>query len=85
MGIGGGWRRKSRWGKRGGGLRCTGITPNRRPAVTSKKIEVNCVKCNVTIDTVGEVDGEPVRVIGCPSCKTIFNRLTGEILGDNGA
>lgn len=85
MGIGGGWRRKSSWGKKGRGLRCTGITPGRIPASTRKMIEVNCVKCGVTIDTVGEVDGEPVRVVGCPNCKTIFNRETGEVLGNNGA
>ena len=83
--MGGFITKRSRWGKRGKSLRCTGITPTRQPASTRKTVEVNCPKCNVTIDTVGEVDGEPVRVIGCPHCKTVFNRLTGELLGNNGA
>ena len=66
------------------GTRTRRINPHRGQK-PQKTIEVNCVECNVTIDMVAELDGEPTEVVGCPNCETIFNRLSGKILGNNGA
>ncbi len=71
-----------------GGLRFTGITPRRYKKPTKQThIEVNCVKCGVTIDTVADLDGDPVEVVGCPNCKTIFHRVSGKVIeiDNNGA
>ena len=75
-----GWYSRRR---RGPGYKITGSRPSRRSPVRIKG-EVNCIQCSVTIDTVVESDGLPVRVIQCPNCETVFNRETGEILVDKG-
>jgi hypothetical protein len=70
-------------GWRGPSRKLTGSRPSRHIPVRVTG-EVNCLRCNVTIDTVLESDGLPVRVIQCPNCETVFNRETGEILVDKG-
>ena len=81
-----GWNSKrglgSKWGRRGPSRKITGSRPSRHTPVLVKG-EVNCLQCNVTIDTVLESDGLPVRVIQCPNCETVFNRETKEILAQN--
>lgn len=66
------------------GRKITEVYPSRHAPVRVTG-EVNCICCNVTIDTVLESDGLPVNVIiRCPNCETVFNRETGEILVDKG-
>jgi len=66
------------------GRRIRGIRPHRSRPPLKVKGEVNCPRCNVTIDTVFEVDGTPILVVKCPNCETVFNREMGEILVDKG-
>ncbi len=71
--------------RKGKKLRFTGITP-RRPSTPRQRrtVEVNCPKCNVTIDHSEYVDEDPVPVLGCPNCNTVFNITTREVLAEDG-
>jgi len=63
---------------------CTGSRPT-TGAIKRETIEVNCVNCQVTIDVVSFLDSIPIEVVACPHCRTIFNRVTGKVLGEKGA
>ena len=61
-------------------VRCRGIQPS-RPQAHTQQAQSACPECGHLVTFVETVDEAPVKIVNCAQCGIIFNRETGDVVG----